>query len=125
MAHARRVGPAILLPLVRPSKSGRAVPFDVLQWRSRHPAFAMRFEGKVVAYLNRCAHVPTEMDWQDGQFLDADKESSSAASTARCTTRAQAAVSRAAADAWARLLSTSASARARSLAPDRRHPTRL
>ena len=26
-----------------------------------------------MAYLNRCAHVPTEMDWQPGEFLDADK----------------------------------------------------
>ena len=32
-------------------------------------AFALRFDGRVVAYLNRCAHVPTEMDWQPGQFL--------------------------------------------------------
>ncbi|MBL8320003.1 MAG: Rieske 2Fe-2S domain-containing protein [Burkholderiaceae bacterium] len=33
----------------------------------------MRFDGQVVAYMNRCAHVPTEMDWQAGQFLDLDK----------------------------------------------------
>ena len=26
-----------------------------------------------MAYLNRCAHVPTEMDWQPGEFLDSDK----------------------------------------------------
>ena len=36
-------------------------------------AFALRFEGRVVCYLNRCAHVPTEMDWQPGEFLDADR----------------------------------------------------
>ena len=34
----------------------------------------MRFDGGVVAYLNRCVHVPTEMDWQYGEFLDGDKE---------------------------------------------------
>jgi nitrite reductase/ring-hydroxylating ferredoxin subunit len=33
----------------------------------------MRFGGRVVAYLNRCAHVPAEMDWQPGQFLDSDR----------------------------------------------------
>jgi nitrite reductase/ring-hydroxylating ferredoxin subunit len=27
----------------------------------------------VVAYLNRCVHVPAEMDWQPGEFLDSDK----------------------------------------------------
>lgn len=37
------------------------------------PAFALRFDGRVVAYLNRCAHVPVEMDWQPGQFLDQDQ----------------------------------------------------
>ncbi len=42
-------------------------------WRAPARAFALRFDGKVVAYLNRCAHVPTEMDWQPGEFLDMDK----------------------------------------------------
>ena len=36
-------------------------------------AFALRFDGEVVSYLNRCAHVPAEMDWQEGQFLDGDQ----------------------------------------------------
>jgi nitrite reductase/ring-hydroxylating ferredoxin subunit len=52
---------------------GRAVVFDVLLWRSPARAFALRFDGRVVAYVNRCAHVPTEMDWQEGEFLDMDK----------------------------------------------------
>lgn len=52
---------------------GLAVGFDVLLWRQPARGFALRFDGQVVAYVNRCAHVPTEMDWQPGQFLDADK----------------------------------------------------
>lgn len=52
---------------------GKAVGFDVLQWREPARAFALRFDGQAVAYLNRCAHVPTEMDWQEGEFLDNDK----------------------------------------------------
>ena len=52
---------------------GRAVGFDVVLWRQPARAFALRFDGRVVAYINRCAHVPTEMDWQPGEFLDADK----------------------------------------------------
>ncbi|WP_348754567.1 Rieske 2Fe-2S domain-containing protein, partial [uncultured Aquincola sp.] len=35
--------------------------------------FALRFDGRVVGYVNRCVHVPTEMDWQEGQFLDMDR----------------------------------------------------
>jgi nitrite reductase/ring-hydroxylating ferredoxin subunit len=28
----------------------------------------------VVAYLNRCVHVPTEMDWEYGKFLDPGRD---------------------------------------------------
>ena len=52
---------------------GQAVAFDVLLWRQPARAFALRFNGRVVAYINRCVHVPVEMDWQPGQFLDMDK----------------------------------------------------
>jgi len=53
---------------------GRAVVFDVLHYREPAHAFALRFDGRVVAYVNRCVHVPTEMDWQPGEFLDSERE---------------------------------------------------
>jgi len=53
---------------------GKAVAFEVLQWHRPERAFVLRFDGEVHAYLNRCAHVPTEMDWQEGEFLDGDKQ---------------------------------------------------
>ena len=65
--------PDAALPLCASAEleeSGKAVVFDVLLWRRPARAFALRFEGRVVAYLNRCAHVPTEMDWRPGEFLD-------------------------------------------------------
>jgi nitrite reductase/ring-hydroxylating ferredoxin subunit len=52
---------------------GRARVFVVLQYRVPARAFALRFDGRVVAYLNRCVHVPAEMDWQPGEFLDGDR----------------------------------------------------
>ena len=55
------------------AERGPALVFDVVLWREPARAFAMRFDGRVVAYMNRCAHVPTEMDWQPGEFLDMDK----------------------------------------------------
>jgi nitrite reductase/ring-hydroxylating ferredoxin subunit len=55
------------------AERGLAHVFDVLLWRQPARAFALRFDGQVVAYLNRCAHVPVEMDWQPGQFLDMNK----------------------------------------------------
>ncbi len=53
---------------------GHAVMFDVQYFRERLRAFALRFDGQVVAYLNRCVHVPTELDWQPGEFFDRDRE---------------------------------------------------
>jgi nitrite reductase/ring-hydroxylating ferredoxin subunit len=55
-------------------EKGKAIVFDVLHYREPARGFAMRFDGKVVAYLNRCVHVPTELDWQPGEFLDSGKE---------------------------------------------------
>lgn len=34
------------------------------------PAFVVRFRGRPHAYLNRCGHVPVELDWQHGEFFD-------------------------------------------------------
>ena len=56
------------------AERGRAVLFEVQQHRERLRAFALRIDGRVVAYLNRCAHVPVEMDWKPGEFLDRDGE---------------------------------------------------
>lgn len=52
---------------------GRAFVFDVLEYGRPLRAFVLRVDGRVVAYLNRCAHVPVEMDWQEGEFLDAER----------------------------------------------------
>ncbi len=50
--------------------SGVAVPFDVVYLGEGCRAFAVRFQGQVQAYVNRCGHVPMEMDYVDGQFFD-------------------------------------------------------
>ena len=54
-------------------EGGRAYVFDVEENGRPARAFVLRHGGTVVGYLNRCAHVPAEMDWQEGQFLDADR----------------------------------------------------
>jgi len=51
-------------------ESGRAVPFDVAYGGATCRAFAVRWHGRVHAYLNRCAHVAMEMDWQPDRFFD-------------------------------------------------------
>jgi len=46
---------------------GLGVRFDL---GPDQPAFAIRSDGIVHAYLNRCAHVPVELDWLPGRFFD-------------------------------------------------------
>ena len=48
---------------------GRAVGFDVQYAGQGSRAFAIRYQGQVYAYLNRCSHIPMEMDYQEGQFF--------------------------------------------------------
>lgn len=70
---AARTAPQRLCAAADLAERGPAVVFDVLLWGQPARAFAMRFNGALVAYINRCAHVPVEMDWQPGAFLDHDK----------------------------------------------------
>ena len=50
--------------------SSEAVPFDVVFRGRTCRAFAIRFEGRSHAYVNECAHVAMEMDFQPNQFFD-------------------------------------------------------
>ena len=52
------------------ANSGDAVPFDVVYCGRASRGFAIRFEGTVYGYLNQCAHVPMEMDYQPNRFFD-------------------------------------------------------
>ncbi len=49
---------------------GLAVPFDVVYAGQTCRAFAIRYNGVVHAYLNRCTHVAMEMDYQPNRFFD-------------------------------------------------------
>jgi nitrite reductase/ring-hydroxylating ferredoxin subunit len=52
----------------------RGVRFEVEFGGEKVPAFAVRHQGVAVAYLNRCAHVQMELDWQPGDFFEPDGE---------------------------------------------------
>lgn len=51
-------------------EQGAGVRFAVDRWGVQQQAFVVRFNGKPRAYLNRCGHIPVELDWQAGQFFD-------------------------------------------------------
>lgn len=49
---------------------GRGVRFT-LEWHgATAAAFVVRYDARVYAYLNRCAHIPIELDWLEGEFFD-------------------------------------------------------
>jgi len=50
--------------------SGKGVRFEVQYFGEAAPAFVIRKNGSVHGYLNRCAHVAMELDWQEGVFFD-------------------------------------------------------
>jgi nitrite reductase/ring-hydroxylating ferredoxin subunit len=48
------------------------VRFSVQRGNENVPAFVVRHDGVVSAYLNRCGHIPVELDWMPGQFFDTE-----------------------------------------------------
>lgn len=52
------------------AEGGNAVSFDVVYGGESCRAFAIRFEGRPHAYLNRCTHVAMELDYQPDRFFD-------------------------------------------------------
>jgi len=52
------------------AEGGRGIRFTVDDHGHPAAAFAIRYDNKVYAYLNSCAHVPIELDWMEGEFFD-------------------------------------------------------
>jgi nitrite reductase/ring-hydroxylating ferredoxin subunit len=51
-------------------EGGKGVRFPLTAGGEDGTGFAIRYNGTVYAYLNRCAHVPIELDWNEGQFFE-------------------------------------------------------
>ena len=52
------------------AEGGKGVRFGLERSGTTASAFAVRYDGKVYAYLNSCAHIPVELDWSEGEFFD-------------------------------------------------------
>lgn len=53
---------------------GIGVRFEIIETNEIKPAFVIRYDGVAYGYLNQCAHVAMELDWQAGHFFDLDKQ---------------------------------------------------
>jgi nitrite reductase/ring-hydroxylating ferredoxin subunit len=52
------------------AEGGKGVRFPVMAYGDAATGFVVRYDGKPYAYLNRCAHVPIELDWFEGEFFE-------------------------------------------------------
>ena len=48
----------------------KGVRFPVTAGGDDATGFVVRYGGQAYAYLNRCAHVPIELDWAEGEFFE-------------------------------------------------------
>ncbi len=51
---------------------GAGVRFAVRIQGDVRPAFAVRYENRVYAYVNECAHRSVQLDWNEGDFFDTE-----------------------------------------------------
>lgn len=51
-------------------EGGGGVRFLLDSSNSRTTGFVIRSKGRIRAYLNRCSHLPTELDSEPGKFFD-------------------------------------------------------
>ncbi|WP_338860804.1 Rieske (2Fe-2S) protein [Mycetohabitans rhizoxinica] len=49
---------------------GRGIRCAALAGSVPATVFFVRYHGVVYGYLNRCAHVPMELDWSEGEFFE-------------------------------------------------------
>lgn len=52
------------------AEADEGVRFETRYRGASVPALVIRFRGQARAYLNRCGHIPVELDWQPGEFFD-------------------------------------------------------
>jgi len=63
----------ILIPICASAdvvEGGKGIRFPVVAGSYETTGFVVRYHGVAYAYLNRCAHVPIELDWVEGEFFE-------------------------------------------------------
>jgi nitrite reductase/ring-hydroxylating ferredoxin subunit len=68
-------GERLICPSQALLDSGQAVRFEVEYCGEAAPAFVVRYRGRVYGFLNRCGHLPMELDWREGEVFDSDGRS--------------------------------------------------
>lgn len=51
-------------------EGGKGVRFPLTAGNEDGTGFVVRYDSTVYGYLNRCVHVPIELDWNEGDFFE-------------------------------------------------------
>tara|TARA_B100001123_G_C14992131_1_gene900023 strand:- start:351 stop:728 length:378 start_codon:yes stop_codon:yes gene_type:complete len=51
---------------------GRGIRFEVTDQTNTYSAFVVRSTKGVASFVNQCTHLALELDWNPGEFFDAD-----------------------------------------------------
>ncbi|CAN0619309.1 Rieske (2Fe-2S) iron-sulfur domain-containing protein [Burkholderia multivorans] len=70
MSGATGVAPVRVCASDALADGGAGVRVDAALRGEPAVVFFVRYEGRAYGYLNRCAHVPMELDWAEGQFFE-------------------------------------------------------
>lgn len=53
-------------------EGGKGIRFPLTAGGEDATGFVVRYNGVAYGYLNRCAHIPIELDWNEGDFFESD-----------------------------------------------------
>jgi nitrite reductase/ring-hydroxylating ferredoxin subunit len=56
------------------AERGDGIRFALPESGERVTGFVVRYNGRPYGYVNQCAHVPVELDWQEGDFFDPTRD---------------------------------------------------
>lgn len=55
-------------------EKSQGLRFDLPHLGEHTSGFVIRFNGIPYAYINQCAHMPVELDWNQGEFFTSEKD---------------------------------------------------
>lgn len=64
----------IAIPSCDVREKEEGVRFDLPMLGAHVTGFVIRSHGHAYAYVNQCAHVPVELDWEHGKFFNVTQE---------------------------------------------------
>lgn len=59
-----------ICPAAEVIEGGKGIRFPLHAFGENGTGFVVRYNGTARAYVNRCAHVPIELDWAEGEFFE-------------------------------------------------------